>query len=123
MDKTYKQYIKDTATTLAFIVNKNTTASPPLINIKSFALKAIKNYCAFRLKYMTNKNITDVEAKLITNAIKAGIKIAVKKYDVQLENDDIDKAVDYILPELLIIIQEQRVQIFTKLLEITDNAG
>lgn len=118
MDKTYNQLIKDISALYA-ITNQNQFDSIK-INFKKSILKAIKNYADFRLKLMQNKNITDVESKAITSAVKAGVKYSVKYYGVSIDDDKIDDVVNQILPEVLGYIQSKRVNLFTDLLKVID---
>lgn len=118
MDKTYKQLIKDISALYTIAIQDQFNS------IKNFSkksiLKAIKNYADFRLKLMQNKNITDVESKAITAAVKAGVKYAVKYYGVSIDDDKIDDVVNQILPEVLEYIQSKRVNLFTDLLKVID---
>lgn len=119
MDKTYKQLIKDVSA-LYTITNQDQFDSIKN-NFKKSILKAIKNYADFRLKLMQNKNITDVESKAITAAVKAGVKYAVKYYGVSIDDDKIDDVVNQILPEVLGYVQSKRTDLFTDLLKVIDN--
>lgn len=118
MDKTYKQLIKDVSA-LYTITNQDQFDSIKN-NFKKSILKAIKNYADFRLRLMQNKNITDVESKAITTAVKAGVKYAVKYYGVSIDDDKIDDVVNQILPEVLGYVQSKRTDLFTNLLKVID---
>ena len=118
MDKTFRRYIKDVSTALAYKccdIRHFPNLSKEKDKIRKFALKAIKNYVSFRLKLMTNENITNVEKELITAAVKAGVKYSAKEFGFSY--DYIDKAVEYILPDVLAYIQTKRVKLFTDILE------
>lgn len=118
MDKTYKQLIKDISALLTIVSVKQFDAIK--IDFQKNIIKAIKNYADFRLKLMQNKNITDVESKAITAAVKAGVKYAMKYYGVSIDDDKIDEVVNQLLPEVLEYVQTKRVDIFTQLLKVTD---
>lgn len=118
MDKTYKQLIKDVSA-LFTITNMN-QFSAVKIDFQKSVLKALKNYIDFRLKLMQNKNITNVESKAITAAVKAGVKYAMKYYGVTIDDDKVDEVVNQIMPKVLEYIQSKRVGLFTDLIEVVD---
>lgn len=118
MDKSYKQLIKDVSALYTITIQDQFNSIK--IDFKKSILKAIKNYADFRLKLMQNKNITDVESKAITAAVKAGVKYAVKYYGVSIDDDKIDDVVNQILPEVLEYVQSKRTDLFTNLLKVID---
>lgn len=111
----YKNLIKDYATILTLPRIDNS-----LINtnkLSKFFVNATKHYVKFRLDLMTNPDIQKVEKQIILTAAKAGVKYAASQAGLTLTNDEGNKIVDTIFPELLGLINGKRIDVFTKGLE------
>lgn len=110
------QYIKDYAVAIMLDEVK------PRTNYKKqykYFKRALSNYISFRLAIMQNKEVTEIEHTLLTAAIKVGVQAAIKEYKINsyCNTTDVDKIVDRLAPEVLNAVHEQRVKLFTKLLE------
>ena len=115
----FKKLIKDYATILTL-----PRIDSSLINSQKlgrFFVNATKHYVKFRLDLMTNPDVQKVEKQIIMTAAKAGVKYAVSQAGLTLSNDEIDKIVNAVFPELLGLINNKRIDIFTKGLENLNN--
>lgn len=121
MDRTLKRYIRNSAVihTMATLV-ANTDGNTERRKLKSFALKALSNYAKLRLKLLNNQRLMDVEQKAVIEAIKLGIKYSMKELGMQINTATIEEAVEKIMPDVLDDIHTLRVNLITKLLEISE---
>lgn len=113
-----RKYIKNLTTV---IIVKRYNSDVDINKFKRFIISCLRNYCSLRLRILQNDKIKDVEFKIIIACIKAGIKYAVKEYNVDIKDEDMDKIIEYILPELLDEIHKQRANLFTQALELIQN--
>lgn len=113
-----RKYIKNLTTV---IVVKKYNSDVDINKFKRFIINCLRNYCSLRLRILQNDKIKDVEFKIIIACAKAGIKYAIKEYNINIKNEDIDKVIEYILPELLDEVHKQRANLFTQALELIQN--
>lgn len=115
----FKNLIKDYAIYLTFprLDNKSIKTK----ELAKFFVNAAKHYIRFRLDLMTNPDVQKVEKQIILTAAKAGVKYAASQSGLTISNDEVNKIVDAIFPELLGLINDRRIDIFTKGLENLNN--
>lgn len=113
-----RKYIKNITTVIVIRrYNKNIDIN----KFKRFIINCLRNYCSLRLRILQNDKIKDIEFKIIIACAKAGIKYAIKEYNVNIKDENIDNILDYILPELLDEVHKQRANLFTQALELIQN--
>jgi hypothetical protein len=114
---TLHKYIKDLA--IAQSLNYSGNLNVKANEIKKFAYKAIKNYCQFRLDVLQNKKIQEVELKVLTRLIIAGVKYAAAKFNVQY-TEEMDTIVKELTETILSQVHNKRSNVFQILLNYGD---
>lgn len=117
LQKRYLQYIKDMAVTRCIASDRNILPRFKYRDMYAFFKRALANYARFRLALMTNKSVVTTEHALLTAAVKAGIELAIKKFNVDIPVSSVDAAVDEYLPQVLNLVHAKRVDVFTDCLE------
>lgn len=122
-----EQYIKDVASAVCFVDN-NRLADKNLLtigNINDFCAKCIKNYAAFRLELLTDKDsdYVTIKKEVVIKLIKLGIKYACARFGISLSSDDIDKYVDKYIPVVIDYVTEKKIDLFTAILEASDKSA
>lgn len=84
-------------------------------NFQIFITNTLKKYCNVRLKLLHNENIAKIEKQLIVSAVKTGVKAANSKYDLHLTDEQINKTVEYVIPEVCDDLHKLRIVIFEKI--------
>lgn len=112
-----KRYIKDITTVRMLALDKNTLLRLDRLKLKRHMLTAIRNYSSLRLKLLQNDKIEVIEQKVMVSLVKSAAKAAIKNYNINLGDDDIDEVIDYILPQIMMVVHELRVDAFTYVLE------
>lgn len=114
---TLHKYIKDLA--IAQSLNYSDNLDVKVNNIKEFALKATKNYCQLRLDILQNKKIQEVELKVLTRLIIAGVKYAATKFNLQYTKE-MDTIAKELTETILSQVHNKRSKIFQTLLNYGD---
>ena len=114
---TLHKYIKDLA--LAQSLKYSDNLDVKVNEIKKFVLKATKNYCQFRLDILQNKKIQEVELKVLTRLIIAGVKYAATKFNLQYTKE-MDTIAKELTPTILSQVHNKRSKIFQTLLNYGD---
>lgn len=122
-----ERYVKDVASAICFVDN-NRLADKKLLsvgNIDDFCAKCIKNYAAFRLELLTDKNSDYVVIKreVVKKLVKLGIKYACTRFGISLSSDAIDNYVDKYIPVVMDYVTEKRIDLFTGILEANDRSA
>ena len=112
-----KRYIKDITTVRMISLDKNELPKFDKLKLKRHMLTAIRNYSGLRLKLLQNDKIEAIEHKIIVSLVKSAAKAAIKNYNFNIGDDDIDKVIDYIIPQIMKDVHELRVDLFTVVLE------
>ena len=112
-----KRYIKDIATTRVIALDKNDAPKFNKLKLKRHMLTAIRNYSSLRLKILQNDKIEDLEQKIIVSLVKSAAKSTVKNYNIDIGDDNIDKVVETIIPEVTKAVHQLRSDLFTCVLE------
>lgn len=119
-----EQYIKDVATAVCFVDN-NRLADKNLLsvgNVNNFCAKCIKNYAAFRLELLTDKDndYVTIKKEVVVKLVKLGIKYACARFGIAIASDDIDKYVEKYIPVVMDYVTEKKIDLFTAILEASD---
>ena len=114
---TLHKYIKDLAIAQSLKYSDNLDVK--VNEIKKFVLKATKNYCQFRLDILQNKKIQEVELKVLTRLIIAGVKYAATKFNLQYTKE-MDTIAKELTPTILSQVHNKRSKIFQTLLNYGD---
>lgn len=117
MLKELKKYIKDITTVRMIALDKNELPKFDRLKLKRHMLTAIRNYSSLRLKLLQNDNIEEIEQKIVVSLVKSAAKAAIKNYNINIGDDNIDKVVEYVIPEVTTVVHELRVDAFTYVLE------
>lgn len=112
-----KRYIKDMTTVRMISLDKNELPKFDRLKLKRHMLTAVRNYSGLRLKLLQNDKIEVIEQKVMVSLVKSAAKAAIKNYNINLGDDDIDKVIEYIIPEITTVVHELRVDAFTYVLE------
>ena len=112
-----KKYIKDIATTRVIALDKNDVPKFNKLKLKRHMLTAIRNYSSLRLKILQNDKVEELEQKVIVALVKSAVKSAIKNYNIDIDNDSIDKVVETIIPEVTTVVHQLRSDLFTYVLE------
>lgn len=122
MESSLKRYIKDiTKAKLYKYYLPLTKLYIDRQKIKKFTLSALRNYASLRIKLLQNDKLMEVEEELIIVMVKAVVTSTLK--DQKYPQKEIDKAIDYILPEVLKELNTLRYNIFIELLEFANRAS
>ena len=70
---------------------------------------------------MSKQEVIQVEQALATAAVKAGVRYAVQKYNINLGSNTVDEVVDKILPEVLDDVHNLRYDVLTTILGYCDS--
>ena len=108
----FKNLIKDYATILTLPRIDNSLINSQKLG--KFFVNATKHYIKFRLDLMTNPDIQKVEKQIILSAARAGVKYATSQAGLTLTNDEVNKIVDTVFPELLGLMNNKRIDLFTR---------
>lgn len=114
---TLHKYIKDLA--IAQSLKYSDHLDVKINEIKKFALKAIKNYCQFRLDILQNKKIQEVELKVLTRLIIAGVKYAAVKFNLQYTKE-MDTIAEELTETILSQVHNKRSEVFQILFNYGD---
>lgn len=122
-----EKYIKDVASAMCLIDN-NMLADEKLLsvdNVENFCVKCIKNYAAFRLELLTDKDSDYVVIKreVVKKLVKLGVKYACTRFGIPLSSDDIDRYVDKYIQTVMDYVTEKRIDLFTGILEANDKSA
>lgn len=112
-----KQTIKDFTVMRCIMLDKNDTQQFSNKTLFNFCNKALKNYIKFRLSLMQNETVQNIEKEILEAGVKAGIKYAESKFEVDIP----DKSEDYILRiavDVARAINERRISFFLYGLEL-----
>lgn len=120
-EKRLKRYISNLATAYTFPFYTNKHFNFDLTKCQRYFLSGLRNYCKLRLDLMSKPEVIEVEHALATAAVKAGIKYAVQKYNINLGSYTVDEIVDKILPEVLDDVHNLRYDVLTTILGYCDN--
>ena len=112
-----KRYIKDIATTRVIALDKNDAPKFNKLKLKRHMLTAIRNYSSLLLKILQDDKIEDLEQKIIVSLVKSAAKSTVKNYNIDIGDDNIDKVVETIIPEVTKAVHQLRSDLFTCVLE------
>lgn len=115
--KELKRYIKDITVVRLISLDRNEEPKFNKAKLKRHMLTAIRNYASLRLKILQNDKVEELEQKIIVSLIKSATKSAINNYNINLGNDDIDKVVEYIIPQVTSVVHELRVDLFGYVLE------
>ena len=108
----YKKYAKDLTIIKCISEDKNILPKFNKEKLKKYFLRALSDYCKLRLKLLQNKNIEKIEQEILKAAVKAGIKYAVKEFNVDIDISKINEVVDRYLPEISKKIHQDRTDLF-----------
>lgn len=112
-----KRYIKDVVTVRMISLDKNDVPKFNKLKLKRHMLAAIRNYSSLRLKILQNDKVEDLEQKIIVLLVKSVVKSAIKNYNINIGDDNIDKVVETIIPEVITVAHQLRSDLFTYVLE------
>lgn len=117
IEKIINKFVKDL--TVAEVV---TTYYKDITNHKkvfAYFKKAISNYIKLRLAIMQNEKVIVVERYVTTTAVKLAIDYAATQYNLPITSEQKQKISDFIMTSVYEDVQKLRVDLFTKLLEVT----
>lgn len=117
IEKIINKFVKDL--TVAEVV---TTYYKDIANHKkvfAYFKKAISNYIKLRLAIMQNEKVIVVERYVTTTAVKLAIDYATIQYNLPITSEQKQKISDFIMTSVYEDVQKLRVDLFTKLLEVT----
>ena len=117
MIRELKRYIKDITTVRMIALDRNELPKFDKLKLKRHMLTAIRNYSSLRLKLLQNDKVEEIEQKIIVSLVKSAAKAAIKNYNINIGDDDIDKVIGYILPQIMEVVHELRVDALTYVLE------
>lgn len=78
-------------------------------------LMLLSKLMTYRLKLLENDKVEQVESKLFTALVKAGIKTANYKFNLNLNTADIDRICDEVCPQVANEIHDLRIQILSNI--------
>lgn len=117
IEKIINKFVKDL--TVAEVV---TTYYKDITNHKkvfAYFKKAISNYIKLRLAIMQNEKVIVVERYVTTTAVKLAIDYAATQYNLPITSEQKQKISGFIMTSVYEDVQKLRVDLFTKLLEVT----
>lgn len=117
MIRELKRYIKDITTVRMITLGKNDLPKCDKLKLKRHMLTAIRNYSSLRLKLLQSDKVEEIEQKIIVSLVKSAAKAAIKNYNINISDDCIDELINYILPQIMEVVHELRVDAFTYVLE------
>ncbi len=120
-EKRLKRYISNLATAYTFPFDINNKFNFSLSKCQRYFLSGLRNYCKLRLDLISKPEVIQVEQAFATAAVKAGVRYAVQKYNINLGSNTIDEIVDKILPEVLEDVHNLRYDVLTTILGYCDN--
>mgnify|MGYP003421641142 FL=1 len=120
-EKRLKRYISNLATAYTFPFDSKNTFNFTLSKCQKYFLSGLRNYCKLRLDLMSKQEVIQVEQALATAAVKAGVRYAVQKYNINLGSNTVDEVVDKILPEVLDDVHNLRYDVLTTILGYCDS--
>ena len=112
-----KRYVKDVTTVRMISLDKNDKPKFNKLKLKRHMLTAIRNYSSLRLKILQNDKVEELEQKIIVSLAKSAVKSAVKNYNIDIGDDNIDTVVETIIPEVTTVVHQLRSDLFTYILE------
>ena len=119
-EKRLKRYISNLATAYTFQFDTNKEFKFELQKCRRYFIQGLRNYCKLRLDLMSKPEVIQVERALATAAVKAGIRYAVQRYNINLGSNTVDDIVDKILPEVLEDVHKLRYDAFSIILGYCD---
>lgn len=115
-EKRLKRYISNLATAYTFQYDSKERSNFDINKCRRYFIQGLRNYCKFRLDLMSKPEVIQVERALATAAVKAGVRYAVQKYNINLGSYTIDEIVDKILPDVLDDVHKLRYDAFNIIL-------
>lgn len=112
-----KRYIKDITTVRTLTLDINDVPKFNKLKLKRHMLTAIRNYSSLRLKILQNDKVEEIEQKIIVALVKSAVKSAIKNYNIDIGEDNIDKVVETIIPEVTTVVHQLRSDLFIYVLE------
>ena len=111
-EKRLKRYISNIATACAFQfdVNQNPRYEPK--KLQKYFLQGLRNYCKLRLDLMSKPEIIQVEQAIATAAMKAGLRYAQQKYNLNFGTLTTDEIIEEIAPRILDEVHNLRYDTF-----------
>lgn len=100
-EKRLKKYISNLATAYAFQYNVNKSPKFDLKKVQKYFLQGLRNYCKFRLDLMSNPEVIQIEHAVAISAMKAGLRYAQQKYNLNFGTLSTDEIIDKIAPTIL----------------------
>lgn len=119
-EKRLKRYISNLATAYTFSYDSRNNPKFNLSKVRVYFIQGLRNYCKLRLDLLQNKEIMTVEHALATAAVKAGVRYAVQKYNINLGSYTVDDIVDKVLPGVLEDVHNLRYDAFSIVLGYCD---
>lgn len=121
-----EKLIKSTAAALCFVDNAQLADNSTLTvgNVKTWVIKCIKDYAAFRLELLTqpDSRAAKIKHEVLEKLIKAGIKYAAARFLIPIDSNNIDNYVEKYLPVVVEYVGSLKIELFTDLLNAADEA-
>ena len=119
-EKRLKRYISNLATAYAFQYDTQDKFKFDISKVRRYFLQGLRNYCKLRLDLLSKPEVIEVERALATAAVKAGVRYAVQKYNINFGSYTTDEIVDKILPDVLEDVHKLRYDALTIILGFCD---
>lgn len=122
----FEKFIKSTAAAVCFVDNVQLADRSALTvdNVKTWVIKCIKDYAAFRLELLTqpDSRAEKIKREVLEKLIKAGIKYAAARFLIPIDSNNIDRYVEKYLPVVVEYVENLKIELFTLVLNAADNA-